>query len=231
MILDSLFGGGNQSSSSTQPSSTQPSSPSQPSGGDAASGSSETTEPPTGYGDADPIYDEAPGETDDGTYTGTVPSDDTTGETVTPPTEPEAAAAPAPQPEADEPVAAAPAEPQATSPAPAAGTPAPAASAAATPAPAAPVATDDAAETGVTDFVTPLLAELSDIRKRHAEQDKTADDKLRQRALDVQQENATSRLFEVDAKETETERRSLLADADTAAEKPVSKASRWYEAA
>ncbi|WJH39438.1 hypothetical protein N7E02_21825 [Aliirhizobium terrae] len=133
MLLEGIFGGGKQSTAPSQ----QPSS-SQSSGTTPTSGEADNNDPASAdNSQADPIYDEEPGNTNDGTYTDVPPasSEETvpvTEETsaATPDTEEaenEAGTQPQPTDQPDAPVASSPSEPvpEAAEPAPSAGTPSP----------------------------------------------------------------------------------------------------------
>jgi hypothetical protein len=226
LLLEGIFGGGGQSTSPSQQPSSGQSSGSTPTSGEA------TTNPPADDSQADPIYDEKPGETDDGTYTDVPPA---SSEETAPVTEEPSA----PEPEETENEAGAPingetgtdetvenetpaetgaeagTQPQlADQPAaPVASTPSEPAAApiATTPAPVAtaPVV-DDAVvpaeeETeDLKDFLTPFLADLEEIRQRQASGTSDARAESRNRAVAAIQDQLASRLLDSLSSETKT---------------------------
>jgi hypothetical protein len=103
VLLEPLFGGGNQSTAPSQQPSSGQSSGSTPTSGETSGGET-TTAPPAAGSQADPIYDEEPGEGDDGTYDNVPPANSEEGGTVDQPVEttPSDAEASEPAPVTDE---------------------------------------------------------------------------------------------------------------------------------
>lgn len=242
MILDALFGGGGGGHStppSEAPSGNQPSS-SDPTAGDTAA------PPADNSSQADPIYDEEPGDIDDGTYGEAPATGQDEDQTVeTPAEEPAQPEAPLPV-EASEPDAPADAAPNDMAAPPVTTTPAPPAAEAAAPAPVppaagTPIAADGEEESsGVRDFVTPLLADLEKIRQQQSgETSANAQDARldsRNRAIAALQDQLATRLISgMSSSDVPTASPSLL---DEVAEQPVVKTettrqplslvNRWY---